>query len=59
MRISFMNFTSICTYTQDEITRFVLKGPYQDKENFYIKSGLLIDSSSQIVYKIQIKDIRI
>lgn len=42
---------------QEEITRFVLKGPYQDKENVYIKSGLLIDSSSQIVYKSAYKDI--
>ncbi len=31
---------------QDEITKFVLKGPYQDKENLFIKSGLLIDSGS-------------
>jgi hypothetical protein len=45
------------TLTQDEITRFVLKGPYQDKENLYIKSGLLIDRSSQIVYKSAYKDI--
>ena len=43
--------------TQDEITRFVLKGPYQDNENLYIKSGLLIDRSSQIVYKSAYKDI--
>ena len=43
--------------TQDEIISFVLKGPYQDKENLYIKSGLLIDSSSQIVYKSAYKDI--
>jgi hypothetical protein len=42
---------------QDEITKFVLKGPYQDKENLFIKSGLLIDSSSQIVYKSAYKDI--
>ena len=42
---------------EDEITRFVLKGPYQDKENLYIKSGLLIDRSSQIVYKSAYKDI--
>ena len=42
---------------QPEITRFVLKGPYQDKENLYIKSGLLIDRSSQIVYKSAYKDI--
>lgn len=41
----------------EEIIRFVLKGPYQDKENLYIKSGLLIDSSSQIVYKSAYKDI--
>lgn len=41
----------------EEIVRFVLKGPYQDKENLYIKSGLLIDSSSQIVYKSAYKDI--
>lgn len=46
-------------YAQEEpeITRFVLKGPYQDKENLYIKSGLLIDRSSQIVYKSAYKDI--
>ena len=46
-------------YSQEEndITRFVLKGPYQDKENLFIKSGLLIDSSSQIVYKSAYKDI--
>ena len=37
--------------SEDLITRFVLKGPYQDKENLYIKSGLLIDRSAQIVYK--------
>lgn len=43
--------------SQDEITKFVLKGPYQDKENLFIKSGLLIDSSSQIVYKSAYKDI--
>ena len=41
----------------EEILNFVLKGPYQDKENLYIKSGLLIDSSSQIVYKSAYKDI--
>lgn len=43
--------------TQDEITKFVLKGPYQAKENHFLKSGLLIDSSSQIVYKSAYKDI--
>lgn len=46
-------------YCKDEelVTRFVLKGPYQDKENKFIKSGLLIDRSSQIVYKSAYKDI--
>ena len=44
-------------YSEDLITRFVLKGPYQDKENTFIKSGLLIDRSSQIVYKSAYKDI--
>ncbi len=43
--------------TNEDITRFVLKGPYQNKENLYIKSGLLIDSSSQIVYRSAYKDI--
>ena len=41
----------------DEIKSFVLKGPYQSKENQFIKSGLLIDRSSQIVYKSAYKDI--
>ena len=43
--------------SEELITRFVLKGPYQDKENLYIKSGLLIDRSAQIVYKSAYKDI--
>lgn len=43
--------------SEEHITKFVLKGPYQDKENLFIKSGLLIDSSSQIVYKSAYKDI--
>lgn len=42
---------------EELITKFILKGPYQDKENLYIKSGLLIDSNSQIVYKSAYKDI--
>ena len=41
----------------DDIKRFIIKGPYQDKESKYIKSGLLIDKSSQIVYKSSYKDI--
>ena len=40
-----------------DIKSFVLKGPYQAKENHFIKSGLLIDRSSQIVYKSAYKDI--
>ena len=44
-------------YSNEEITKFILKGPYQDKENVYIKSGLMIDRSSQIVYKSAYKDI--
>jgi hypothetical protein len=44
-------------YSEELITRFVLKGPYQDKENAFIKSGLLIDRSAQIVYKSAYKDI--
>lgn len=49
----------LLNYASEEelISRFVLKGPYQDKENKYIKSGLLIDRSSQIVYKSAYKDI--
>lgn len=41
----------------DDIKSFVLKGPYQDKENKFIKSGLLIDRTSQIVFKSAYKDI--
>ena len=41
----------------DEIKSFVLKGPYQSKEHKFIKSGLLIDRSSHIVYKSSYKDI--
>lgn len=44
-------------FDEELITRFVLKGPYQDKENAFIKSGLLIDRSAQIVYKSAYKDI--
>lgn len=39
-----------------EITKFILKGPHQDKyEN--LKSGLMIDRNSQIVYKAGYKDV--
>lgn len=41
----------------DEITRFVLKGPHQNKNNLFKKNGLLIDKSAQIVYKSVYKDI--
>jgi len=40
----------------DEITKFILKGPHQDKyEN--LKNGLMIDRNSQIVYKAGYKDV--
>ncbi len=39
-----------------EITRFILKGPHQNKyEN--LKNGLMIDRNSQIVYKAGYKDV--
>lgn len=39
-----------------EITKFILKGPHQDKyEN--LKNGLMIDRNSQIVYKAGYKDV--
>lgn len=41
----------------EDIKSFVLKGPYQDMENKFIKSGLLIDRTSQIVFKSAYKDI--
>ena len=41
----------------DDITRFILKGPHQKRESDYNKSGLLIDKSLQIVYKSAYKDI--
>ncbi|WP_228254250.1 hypothetical protein [Aliarcobacter trophiarum] len=41
----------------EKIKGFVLKGPYQDMENKFIKSGLLIDRTSQIVFKSAYKDI--
>ncbi|MGM0519528.1 MAG: hypothetical protein ACQERD_07780 [Campylobacterota bacterium] len=44
-------------FKNNDIKRFIIKGPYQDKESKYIKSGLLIDRSSQIVYKSSYKDI--
>ncbi|WP_419769603.1 MAG: hypothetical protein ACNI3C_09680 [Candidatus Marinarcus sp.] len=39
------------------ITGFILKGPYQQQTQKFYKSGLMIDSSSQIVYKSAYKDI--
>jgi len=46
-------------YAKNEplITRFILKGPHQNKNNIYNKHGLLIDKSAQIVYKSAYKDI--
>lgn len=42
---------------EDLITEFVLKGPYQNQTLKYYKSGLMLDSSAQIVYKSAYKDI--
>lgn len=39
------------------ITRFIIKGPHQNRSNVFHKNGLLIDKSSQIVYKSAYKDI--
>ena len=52
-------FELLIKYAHDneDIEKFVLKGPYQAKESVYIKSGLLIDKTSQIVYKSAYKDI--
>ncbi|OCL82216.1 hypothetical protein [Arcobacter porcinus] len=41
----------------EDIESFILKGPYQAKENVYLKSGLLISKTSQIVFKSAYKDI--
>ena len=40
-----------------DITRFILKGPHQFNKNKLFKYGLMIDKSSQIVYKSAYKDI--
>lgn len=39
------------------ITEFVLKGPHQNRKDKLYKTGLMIDRSSQIVYKSNYKDI--
>jgi len=41
----------------DAITRFVLKGPHQNRIDKFYKTGLMIDRSLQIVYKSNYKDI--
>ncbi|AXH10025.1 hypothetical protein CP960_00355 [Malaciobacter halophilus] len=43
--------------SNDEIKRFILKGPHQNKNNIFKKNGLLIDKGAQIVYKSVYKDI--
>lgn len=43
-------------YNQD-IEKFILKGPHQKRDTSKNKSGLLIDRSNQIVYKASYKDI--
>ena len=40
-----------------DITKFILKGPHQFNNNLFFKHGLMIDKSSQIVYKSAYKDI--
>jgi hypothetical protein len=42
--------------TNDEITKFIVKGPHQNNQQ-NIKNGFLIDRKSQIVYKSGYKDI--
>lgn len=39
------------------ITKFVLKGPHQNRIDKFYKTGLMIDRSLQIVYKSNFKDI--
>lgn len=41
----------------DFITKFILKGPHQNKKDKLYKTGLMIDRSLQIVYKSNYKDI--
>ncbi|PLY05064.1 MAG: hypothetical protein C0625_13590 [Arcobacter sp.] len=41
----------------DFITKFVLKGPHQNRVDKFYKTGLMIDRSLQIVYKSNYKDI--
>jgi len=43
--------------TNDSITKFVLKGPHQNRIDGEYKTGLMIDRSLQIVYKSNYKDI--
>ncbi|RXJ87090.1 hypothetical protein [Arcobacter sp. CECT 8985] len=42
---------------KDEVKRFILKGPHQNKNNIFKKNGLLIDKGGQVVYKSVYKDI--
>ena len=42
--------------TNDDITKFILKGPHQDNYQ-NLKNGLMIDRNSQIVYKAGYKDV--
>ena len=41
----------------DFITKFILKGPHQNRIDKFYKTGLMIDRSLQIVYKSNYKDI--
>lgn len=52
-------YEHLLRYVQDkeEVKRFILKGPHQNKNNIFKKNGLLIDKGAQIVYKSVYKDI--
>ena len=43
--------------TKDVITKFILKGPHQNRVDELFKTGLMIDRSLQITYKSNYKDI--
>lgn len=43
--------------SKDIITKFILKGPHQNKIDKFYKTGLMIDRSLQITYKSNYKDI--
>jgi hypothetical protein len=52
-------YESLLEYARNSklITKFVLKGPHQNRVDKFYKTGLMIDRTSQIVYKSNYKDI--